>query len=111
MIHLDPVLVKLDVRYCKTTKLRNTKAGVEQDEEGIMVAAVVFVLFYEVEEITLLLPGDGFTGHRIVHNDRCQFKLEGGGSDHHPPPAEKQVAAHHGWSGWNCSSCHPSAAV
>ena len=77
MIHLDPVLVKLDVRYRKTAKLRNAKAGIEQDEEGIVVAAVVLILFYKVEEVTLLLPSDGFTGHRVVHDDRCQFKLEG----------------------------------
>lgn len=34
-----------------------------------LVAAVVLILFDKVEEVTLLLPGDGFTGDRIIYNN------------------------------------------
>ena len=74
MIHMDPVLVKLDVRHGKTAKLGNAETRVEQDIEGIVILTVVLVLLHKVQEIPLPLPGDRLPGHRVIHNDRCQFK-------------------------------------
>ena len=77
MIHMDPVLVKLDVRHGKTAKLGNAKSRMEQNVEGIIILVVVFVLLHEVQKVPLLLSGDGLPGYRVIHNDRCQFKSKG----------------------------------
>lgn len=74
MIHMDPVLVELDIRHCKTAKFGNAESCMEQDVEGIVILIVVLVLLHEVQEIPLLLPGDSLPGYRVIHNDRCQFK-------------------------------------
>ena len=41
MIHKDPVLIELDIRHGKTAKFGNAKAGIEQNEESIVILIVV----------------------------------------------------------------------
>ena len=74
MVNLDSFLIELDVRNGQPTELRDSQPRVKENEDRIVVPAEMLIFLDKFQKFTLLLSGNCFSGDRIVHDHRCQFK-------------------------------------
>ena len=77
MIHDDFVVFKINVLDRQAHKLRDTKSGLEQDEDTVIILAEMIVVPDKFQKGSLLLPCDRFSGNAVVDHNGIQLKFKG----------------------------------
>ena len=74
MIHTNPLFLEINIRQSQAAELRDPQSRIEQNINSIVILAVAVVFLDKFQECPFLCTGDGFSGHAVIDNYRCQFK-------------------------------------
>ncbi len=88
LVHPYTALFEVEIIHREAAELGNAEPGVQEDEEGVVIAPVVLVVRHEIEEPALLLGGKGLACDHVVHQHGGKLEVEG-------IPADKVVLLRH----------------
>ena len=57
MVHIDLVILKIDIPKSQSAKLRDAKSRMEKNIDSFIVFAKMRILFYKLKEFSLFVPG------------------------------------------------------